>query len=260
MRGFVRSGGFTLVELLVVIGIISLLSVIGATIFRNSVALARDARRKLDIEAISKAYEINHSLARIDGYGVVNDGDFASGTVPTPPEGGLYSGLLTGPATAYRVCAALEANPSRSCFEPANDCFCKSSSVGEYDAAAAYRASYSIIPDSGCEIVPSAMYLAEYWSDWGTGSSPTFPTITPTLSRNEPILKYWWGAGDPDYDGGVDGLPGSPDLSISQDHFAAKWSKTEYFTGGNYRFQVLTDDGVRLYVDGAIAIDEWNDQ
>lgn len=49
--------GFTLIELLVVISIISILSVIGISIFANAQKSGRDAKRKADINAISKALE-----------------------------------------------------------------------------------------------------------------------------------------------------------------------------------------------------------
>ncbi len=53
--------GFTLIELLVVIAIIAILSVIGFTVFTNVQKSARDAKRRSDIDAISKALEIYKS-------------------------------------------------------------------------------------------------------------------------------------------------------------------------------------------------------
>lgn len=51
--------GFTLVELLVVVAIIAVLAVVGVTVFANVQVNARDARRRADLDALSKALEAN---------------------------------------------------------------------------------------------------------------------------------------------------------------------------------------------------------
>lgn len=52
--------GFTLIELLVVITLIAILSAIGMTTYASVQKDARDARRKLDIDAIANAMEANY--------------------------------------------------------------------------------------------------------------------------------------------------------------------------------------------------------
>lgn len=49
--------GFTLIELLVVVAIIAVLSVMAFAIFSGVQSRARDARRRADVIAITKAYE-----------------------------------------------------------------------------------------------------------------------------------------------------------------------------------------------------------
>lgn len=71
--------GFTLIELLVVISIIAILSVIGITIFTGVQKNARDAKRRGDVDAISKALEVNKTAT---GYQLLNDNQFANGKIP----------------------------------------------------------------------------------------------------------------------------------------------------------------------------------
>ena len=61
--------GFTLVELLVVISIIAVLSVIGVTVFSGVQKSARDAKRRGDIDAISKALEVHYGKCAEENLG-----------------------------------------------------------------------------------------------------------------------------------------------------------------------------------------------
>ncbi len=69
----------------------------------------------------------------------------------------------------------------------------------------------------------------------------------PTINRIDPSITFNWGQG-------------SPDQSIANDNFSARWLKTEHFVGGTYTFTTMSDDGIRVYVDDAIIIDKWQDQ
>jgi hypothetical protein len=54
---------------------------------------------------------------------------------------------------------------------------------------------------------------------------------------------------------------GSPDPSISSDTFSVKWEGDWNFsTAGLYEFNVTTDDGMRIYVDNNLVLDQWRDQ
>jgi hypothetical protein len=59
-------------------------------------------------------------------------------------------------------------------------------------------------------------------------------------------IDFNWGAGSPD--------PGMP-----ADQFSARWMRQVRFEQGQYRFVVSSDDGVRLWVDGQLVINEWHD-
>ena len=68
---------------------------------------------------------------------------------------------------------------------------------------------------------------------------------TPTLVRSDNDLNFDWGLG-------------SPDPSIPVDHFSARWTRKVNFPSGAYRFNASVDDGVRLYVDGQLVMDQWH--
>lgn len=82
------SKGFTLVELMVVIAIIAVLSVIAFALFNNVQKAARDAIRREEITAISKAMEINYDNSTAK-YVVLSGVSFGAGTVPED----IYKGL-----------------------------------------------------------------------------------------------------------------------------------------------------------------------
>lgn len=80
-------------------------------------------------------------------------------------------------------------------------------------------------------------WRGEYYNNrWLSGS--------PLLVRNDPAIDFDWGAG-------------SPDARLPADNFSVRWVRTLYFPGGRYRFTTTTDDGVRLWIDDRLVIDEW---
>jgi hypothetical protein len=68
----------------------------------------------------------------------------------------------------------------------------------------------------------------------------------PVLVRDDPALDFNW-------------VSGSPGPNIPADNFSARWTRSFEFTEeGDYRFWADVDDGVKLYLDGWLLIDEWN--
>jgi PA14 domain len=51
-----------------------------------------------------------------------------------------------------------------------------------------------------------------------------------------------------------------PDCPDFNENFSTRWSRIATFEATTYRFHVTADDGVRLLIDGAVALDEWRDQ
>ncbi len=77
------------------------------------------------------------------------------------------------------------------------------------------------------------------------------PTGTPQVRRREPRsvnpLDYYWGTGSP-----------AASL-IGVDSWSARWTGQFFFEGGNYLFRVRADDGVRVWLDDLLVIDQWRD-
>lgn len=74
------------------------------------------------------------------------------------------------------------------------------------------------------------------------------PNLTgqPVLVRDDPVLDFNW-------------ISASPGPNIPADNFSVRWTRPFEFTEeGDYRFWADVDDGVKLYLDGWLIIDEWN--
>lgn len=93
--------GFTLVELLVVIAIIAILSVIGMTVYQNVQKNARDAKRRGDINAISKAMEVNYGKTTGGQYDALVGTMFSSGSIPQDP---IDTSAVTTDSACPTVC------------------------------------------------------------------------------------------------------------------------------------------------------------
>ncbi len=88
--------------------------------------------------------------------------------------------------------------------------------------------------------VTTGAWLGEYYNNVNFIGSPT-------VTRNDAAVDFNWGEG-------------SPATGIPADRFAARWTRLAAVTAGNYRFDVFADDGVRLWVNNRLVIDQWRDQ
>lgn len=84
-------------------------------------------------------------------------------------------------------------------------------------------------------------WRAEYFNNTGLSGSPV-------VTRDEGQPNYNWGYGSP--------VPGV----VGNDYFSIRWSRTLEFSPGRYRFTVTTDDGVRLWVNNQLIINNWRNQ
>lgn len=53
---------------------------------------------------------------------------------------------------------------------------------------------------------------------------------------------------------------GSPHAYVPADNFSARFTQYRYFAAGVYRFVARSDDGVRVFVDDKVVIDQWVQQ
>jgi LysM repeat protein len=67
----------------------------------------------------------------------------------------------------------------------------------------------------------------------------------PKITRHYTTVDFDWGKGSP--------APG-----ITADYFSARYSGKFYFVGGSYRFTATSDDGIRVWVDDNLIINQWH--
>jgi hypothetical protein len=72
-------------------------------------------------------------------------------------------------------------------------------------------------------------------------------TGMPIYTRSDSRIDFDWGGGAP--------APGVP-----ADGFSVRWTRTEWFDPGTYRFWCRSDDGFRLWVGELLVFDNWIDQ
>lgn len=82
-------------------------------------------------------------------------------------------------------------------------------------------------------------WRAMYWFNRTLSSS--FAIV-----ENVELIDFDWGSG-------------FPALGISSDLFSARWHRKAAFDPGKYRLFAQADDGVRVYVDDLLVLDEWHD-
>ncbi len=100
-----------------------------------------------------------------------------------------------------------------------------------------HRISFESSSPTSC---PAGQYLAEYFNNGSLNGAPT-------MSRCETVI-------DNDYGGGA------PAPGINSDQFAVRWTTSPVLVAGTYEFTATADDGVRVYVDDELIIDQWHDQ
>lgn len=88
--------------------------------------------------------------------------------------------------------------------------------------------------------LPKRTWRGEYYGNTTLSGSPV-------LVRQDEAIDFDW-------------QRGAPDPKLAQDGFAVRWRGRWAFDEGTYRFNATSDDGVRLWVDDRLLIDQWQDQ
>jgi hypothetical protein len=91
--------------------------------------------------------------------------------------------------------------------------------------------------DPGNCIPGTDKFCVDYYANTNLAGAAVFTTTEPVISHN-------WGVG-------------SPNANVPKDYFSARWQTNRKFTAGVHKFTTNTDNGVRLYVDGQLIIDNW---
>jgi hypothetical protein len=91
--------------------------------------------------------------------------------------------------------------------------------------------------------VAAAGLSGQYFNDPGTGVH--FGTLVTT--RADLTVNFNWGTA-------------SPIAGVTADNFSVRWTgRVEAPVTGSYRFSTVSADGVRLYVNGQLVVNNWSD-
>jgi hypothetical protein len=86
-------------------------------------------------------------------------------------------------------------------------------------------------------------------TDWrGEYFNNTALNGAPVLVRNEQAVDFSWGSATP-----------APNV-VNPDLFSARWTRTVNLNRGTYTFTAKADDGIRLWVNDQLLIDQWKIQ
>jgi LysM repeat protein len=90
---------------------------------------------------------------------------------------------------------------------------------------------------------PSAAAPTEMW--YGEFFNGEHLEGTPVATHYEPAIGFEWGGGSP--------MPG-----VWADEFSARWTTRVNLNTDHYRFCAMSDDGVRIWVNNQLVLDEWH--
>lgn len=84
----------------------------------------------------------------------------------------------------------------------------------------------------------AGLWTAEFYPNPDLVGAPTATSIASSPDNN-------WGLS-------------APFASMPDDNFSVRWTSTQTLESGTYRLSIRCDDGVRVYINGRLRIDQWN--
>ena len=154
--------------------------------------------------------------------------------LPNPPGAMTRSwSKVSGPGTVtFNAPTALTTMASFS----ASGSYVLRLTVSDGDLARSDDVAVTVNPASGTGLT------GRYYNDPGTGTK--FTTLVRT--RTDATVNFDWASGSP--------VPGV----VKTDDFSVRWTgQVQAPVTGNYTFSTVSDDGVRLWINGVRRIDNW---
>ncbi|MEP7340825.1 MAG: PA14 domain-containing protein [Acidobacteriota bacterium] len=112
----------------------------------------------------------------------------------------------------------------------------------ENSGSALVGLSWSVAPCTA--VVAAEHWRGEYFNNPEMSGNPAM-----VQDDGDGRLNFDWGLKGPDSNCG-----------IGVDNFSARWTRNVPFAEGIYRFNVTADDGARIFIDGQLKFDRWQDQ
>lgn len=138
---------------------------------------------------------------------------------------------ISGPATLAGNTVTLTGAPGQVSI------IAQQSGNGSYDAAPEVAQSFWVSPAGSA----SGSGLPAVYYD-------NLDLTNPVFNRTDPQINFYWGSG-------------RPDPSMNFETFSVKWEgEIEAPYSETFTFTTSSDDGVRLWVNNQLIIDQWNDQ
>jgi hypothetical protein len=106
------------------------------------------------------------------------------------------------------------------------------------------------VKDDAGSIIPSNAQDTFQFFTGGDGLNATYwqncnLTGTPSLTRVDPSINFWWGGG-------------APASSMASDWFSMRWDGTINIPySGNYTFRGHVSQGMRVWINNQLVIDNW---